>query len=180
MLPSPTWPKGNGRAPGIIAVTAAPARRMNSGTAATGTAMSCLIEPPSSFCTSDSAWRMRQKALDWSSERAWTPSSTTSRATPSPKIASTVCSASASEREDDTSNSTYQSWRPGDRVAGPGHMAEHDVDRDPRDQFERREPGGGLGAGNVEKRQCGLRILDPDEGDAHSRAASETAAAPPR
>src|SRR5262249_6600487 len=51
-LPSPRWPNGTGRQPGMSFWTAVLARSMNSGTMATGTETSCLIDPPSGRCVS--------------------------------------------------------------------------------------------------------------------------------
>src|SRR3989304_3043295 len=62
MLPSPRWPKGTGRAPGIISSTSWLARATNSGTRATGTAISCLMLPPSCFCTSLISSRRRHRS----------------------------------------------------------------------------------------------------------------------
>ena len=76
---------------------------MSSGTRASGTATSCLIEPPSSFCTSDMVWRRCQKACAWSSDWASAPSSTRPASKPAAKIASAAASASSCERVEEIS-----------------------------------------------------------------------------
>jgi hypothetical protein len=58
-------------------ITAASASAMKSGTAATGTEMSCLIEPPSGFCAADISSRSFQNAWHWLKFAAITASSTT-------------------------------------------------------------------------------------------------------
>src|SRR5437879_3507051 len=65
MLPSPRWPNGTGREPGMSFTTAALASSMKAGTAATGTEMSCLIEPPSGFCAADISSRSFQNPARW-------------------------------------------------------------------------------------------------------------------
>ena len=47
MLPSPKCPKAQTRTPGIAGSQASVAASMNSATRDTGTATSCLIDPPS-------------------------------------------------------------------------------------------------------------------------------------
>jgi len=62
-LPSPRWPNGTGRQPGMIAFAAALTSSRNCGTEATGTDTSALIDPPSGFWTSGRTCRMCQKAF---------------------------------------------------------------------------------------------------------------------
>ena len=81
------------------------------------------------------------------------------RPTPSPKIASTVGSASASRAGRRDLHQHVPVVPAGDRVARPRHVAEHHVDADPRDQLEGGEAGRGLRPGDVEKRERRLRVL---------------------
>ena len=138
MLPSPRWPNGSGRAPGMSLITAASASRMKAGTFATGTEMSCLIEPPTWRCTSPNISRMRQNALVCSSESAIAASATSPRSTPSARIASIV-SRRPSRACEDSSISTYQGCTVVQRIARAAVVLQHRVDAEPHHQLERRD-----------------------------------------
>ena len=131
MLPSPRWPNGTGREPGISFTTAALASAMKSGTAATGTEMSCLIEPPSGFCAADISSRSFQNAPSLAEiGRDHGIVDDTPSSMPRARIDSRA--ARASSRDDDNSISTYQGCLARQGIADIDAVTHAEIDRDVR------------------------------------------------
>ncbi len=112
MLPSPICPNGTGRAPGTTRFTAAAASLTNSGIFDTGTDTSCLIEPPSGFCTSGSISRTFHNSCAWACELAITASLTICRSKASASICSSAGLSVPASPKPAISTSTYQGAGP--------------------------------------------------------------------
>ena len=93
------------------ATTAAP-RLMNSGIAATGTEMSCLMDAPSGRCASDSDSLSFQKSAAWPRLAAIVASPAKPASMPAVRISSARARASSAERPDDISISTRHGQSP--------------------------------------------------------------------
>jgi len=106
MLPSPIWPKGTGRLPGISATSAAEQRRIISGTRETGTETSFFTDAPSRFCASGCSSRMRQIFWAWASDSARAASSTSPASIASASTVSAISRSPASGRGEARSTST--------------------------------------------------------------------------
>ena len=146
---------------------------MKSGTAATGTEMSCLIEPPSGFCAADISSRSFQNAWRWlevcRDHRIVDDAVLHALA---PRIASSV--ARASSRGDDSSISTYQGCLLGQRIADVDAVTDREIDRDLGEQLEAGQAAGSLVLRNRQQLQRIAPATSGRQRRSRPRAASET------
>ena len=106
MLPSPRWPNGTGRLPGMSRTSASDDRLIISGTAETGTETSFFTLAPARFWPSGCSSRSFQMAARWATDSASAASSTSPASIAASSTFSSSARSPASGRDDARSTST--------------------------------------------------------------------------